>query len=64
MARERSLFPLREGLLRCFYFQKMSRGYGFFAREIGLGFFYFPSIFVCLFARCHFFLYMAECSFI
>ena len=58
-------FPPREGLLRCFYFQKMSRGYGFFAREIGLGFFYFPSIFVCLFAPCKFFfVYMAECSFI
>ena len=41
MAREISLVSSKEGAVLFFFFLKMSRGYDFFAREVGLGFVFF-----------------------
>jgi hypothetical protein len=47
MARERSFVSSKGGVASLFLFLKDQQGYGFFAREIGLGFFY-VSLYFCL----------------
>ena len=55
--REILSFFLKGGLLRCFYFKKkkMSRGNGYFVREIGLGFLCFPRFLFVSFPPCKIF---------